>query len=232
MKRPLTTVILAMSADGKIADRTHAAARFGSANDRAHLEQQIAQADAVLFGAGTLRAYGTTLSVRDPTLVQQRQQHHKSTQPIQIVCSRSGKLDPQLRFFRQPVPRWLLTTAIGATFWQQRFEFERILTVETAAEQIDWLGAFQQFRTLGIESIAVLGGGTIVAALLEAQLIDQLWLTVCPLLLGGETAITPVAGTGFLAAIAPRLQLLNARTHDHEVFLHYQVIPSHSSSST
>ena len=54
--RPHTTVVLAMSADGKIADVKRSPARFGSAADKAHLEKQVAQVDAVLFGAGTLRA--------------------------------------------------------------------------------------------------------------------------------------------------------------------------------
>lgn len=35
-------------------------ARFGSSADKAHMEEQIALADAVLFGAGTIRAYSTT----------------------------------------------------------------------------------------------------------------------------------------------------------------------------
>ena len=65
-----TTVILAMTADGKIADYQSSAARFGSINDRTHLEQQVSLADAVLFGAGTLRAYGSTMSVSNPLLLQ------------------------------------------------------------------------------------------------------------------------------------------------------------------
>ncbi|WP_333114605.1 RibD family protein [Microcoleus sp. S11D4] len=107
--RPYTTVILAISADGKIADAARSPARFGSANDKAHLEQQVADSDAVLFGNGTLQAYGTTMRVISPELLKQRELHGKPPQPAQIVCSRSSKFDPNLRFFQQPVPRWLLT---------------------------------------------------------------------------------------------------------------------------
>ena len=103
------TVILAISADGKIADAVRSPARFGSAKDKAHLEQQVAASDAVLFGNGTLQAYGTTMRVISPELVKQREQQGKPPQPVQIVCSRSSQFDPNLRFFQQPVPRWLLT---------------------------------------------------------------------------------------------------------------------------
>jgi 5-amino-6-(5-phosphoribosylamino)uracil reductase len=224
-QRPVTTVVLALSLDGKIADYQRSPARFGSANDKAHLEQQIAAVDAVLFGAGTLRAYGTTLSVTNPTLLQQRQQIGLSPQPIQIVCSSSGKLDPEWRFFRQSVPRWLLTTFTGAALWQTPTHghyFKKILTIGAGA-QVDWQPALHLIATLGIRRLAVLGGGTLIGALLAANLIDELWITICPLILGGTTAPTLAENEGFLGATAPRLQLLETRVLGDEVFLHYCV---------
>lgn len=183
--RPHTTVILAMSADGKIADSHRHAARFGSDCDKYHLEQQIAGVDGVLFGAGTLRAYGTSLRVRQPELLHQRQQQGKPLQPIQMVCSKSARLDPRYPFFRQPFPRWLLTTPDGKQRWQDSPGFERILTCANATGDIDWAEAFGQLQQLGVQTLAVLGGGNLIASLLGAGLVDELWLTVCPLLLGG-----------------------------------------------
>lgn len=217
--RPYTTVVLAMSADGKIADFGRSPARFSSSTDKSHLEQQIAAADAVMFGAGTLRAYGTTLSVLDPALLQQRKQSLLSPQPIQIVASLQGNIDPQLRFFRQQVKRWLLTTKLGAKHWQSRSEFEQIVICEPN----EMLAAFQQLATLGVKRLAVLGGGELVASLVAADLIDEFWLTVCPLILGGANAPTPLEGTGFCAALAPRLELLSAEAKEQEVFLHYRL---------
>lgn len=225
INRPHTTVVLAMSADGKIADVTRSPARFSSPADRAHLEQQIARADGILFGAATLRAYGTTLPVSNPQLLQIREQGGVPPQPVQIVCSRAAEIDPQLRFFRQQVPRWLLTTTVGAQRWQESVKggFERILVADTAAGDIDWLNAFQQLTKLGLRRLSILGGGELVASLLAAGLIDELWLTVCPLILGGKTAPTPVQGEGFSAQLAPRLELLGVETIEQEVFLHYRL---------
>lgn len=215
-----------MSADGKIADAHRSPARFGSATDKSHLESQLAQADGVLFGAGTLRAYGTTLRITDALLLQKRQQQAKPSQPVQIVCSRSAQLDPELAFFRQPVPRWLLTTSTAAGSWQNRTEFERILMLQehngTPAGSVDWLATLHQFLELGIRQLAVTGGSELVAALMAADLIDELWLTVCPLILGGATAPTPVGGLGFLEPQALRLELVSAEAIQQEVFLHYR----------
>ncbi len=313
-----TTVILAMSADGKITDCALTAARFGSANDKSHLEQQVAASDAVLFGNGTLRAYGTTMRVISPDLVKQREVQGKPSQPVQIVCSRSRQFDPNWRFFQQPVPRWLLTgndadvsnglearstidelpcgtgilpvaeyglearstidelpcgtgilpvaeyglearstidelscgTGIlpvaeyglearstidelscrtGILPVHKRLidnaatsQFDRTLTTKTIEGEIDWIDAFQQLETLGIKRLAILGGGKLVASVLAAGLIDELWLTVCPLILGGVDAPTPVEGKGFLADLAPKLELLAVKQVGGEVFLHYR----------
>ncbi|MBF2008974.1 MAG: RibD family protein [Chlorogloeopsis fritschii C42_A2020_084] len=221
--RPHTTVVLAMSADGKIADFRRSPARFGSKTDKAHLEKQIAASDAVLFGANTLRAYGTTLTVSNPQLLQQRIQAGKPSQPIHIVITHTAHLNPELRFFQQPVSRWLITTKTGALFWQNRPEFERILGLETATEKIDIAVALQHLLTLDIAKLAVLGGGELIASMLELELIDELWLTVCPLILGGASAPTPVEGRGFLSQVAPQLQLMEVRTFEQEVFLNYRI---------
>jgi 5-amino-6-(5-phosphoribosylamino)uracil reductase len=222
--RPHTTVVLAMSVDGKIADFRRSPARFGSLVDKIHLEKQIAASDAILFGAGTLRAYSTTMTITETILLQQRKKTDKHPQPVHIVISRSGNLNPDIKFFQQPVRRWLLTTSLGAYFWQERSEFEQVLVFETAAKEIDILAALKYLARLQITRLAILGGGQLVASFLESDLIDEIWLTICPLILGGSIAPSPVEGTGFLADLAPKLQLLEVSTIEQEVFLHYRII--------
>ncbi|MEO1430671.1 MAG: dihydrofolate reductase family protein [Cyanobacteria bacterium J06633_8] len=99
---PRSTVVLAMSADGKIADVTQAPSRINSIADKVHLEKQIARSDAVLFGAETLPAYGTTFTVSHPELLQHRLVNGKPSQPVHIVISSFGKFNRDLRLFKQP----------------------------------------------------------------------------------------------------------------------------------
>jgi 5-amino-6-(5-phosphoribosylamino)uracil reductase len=221
--RPQTTVVLAISADGKIADAKRSPAKFGSVNDKNHLERQVAQADAVLFGATTLRSGGTAMRVVDPALIEKRQQQGQPPQPIQIVASKSGNIDLELPFFRQSIPRWLITTDEGAKNWQGRSQFDRILVFQSPTGETNWRETFQHLANLGIKTICVLGGGELVASLMAADLIDEFSLTVCPLILGGATAPTPVEGAGFLETMAPRLELLSCQAIDQEVFLHYRL---------
>ncbi|VXD13064.1 Bifunctional deaminase-reductase-like protein [Planktothrix serta PCC 8927] len=223
INRPHTTVILAMSADGKISDELRSPARFGSEQDKLHLEQQVAQMDGVLFGAGTLNAYQTTIKITDSELLKIRKQQGKPPQPVQIVVSTSGKINPDFRFFKQPVPHWLLTTTRGQELCKTTAGFEKIIIADNNFNQIDWVIAFEQLQKLGLNRLGILGGGQLVSALLKQNLIDEFWLTICPLILAGKNSPTPADGDGFLSSIAPRLKLLEVKTVGQEVFLHYQV---------
>ena len=221
--RPKTIVILAMTADGKIADFKRNAARFGSDIDKNHLEKQISLVDSVIFGAGTLRAYGTNLTVKNPELLAARKQQNKSSQPINIVVSASGKIADNLRFFSQPVPHWLITTEQGTR--NNTSNFEKVLTFSALEKgKIDLVAAFKRLKEIGLNNVAILGGGELVASCLEQNLIDEFWLTICPYILGGKNAPTPVEGKGFLSKHSQKLELLSLEQIEQEIFLHYKVL--------
>jgi 5-amino-6-(5-phosphoribosylamino)uracil reductase len=218
-----TTLVLAMTADGKISDVRKSPPTFGSERDYAHLEAQMAVADAILVGSGTLNDGGNAVLVAKPELVEARLERSQSPQPIQIICSRTGKIDRELPFFGQPISRWLLTTQIGATDWLDLSKFDRVLVCETNDGDIDWNLVTTRFTDLGIQNICFLGGAELAASLFAAKFIDELWLTVCPFIYGGSTAPSPVSGAGFTPELAPRLELLSVDRIDQELFLHYRV---------
>lgn len=223
--RPHTTTILAITADGKIADYTRSAARFSSATDKAHLESQISLVDGVIFGAGTLRAYGTSLPICNTQLKQLRLNRGQNPQPIHLVVSASGSIASGLKFFEQPIPRWLLTTQENSQLWHNDSLFDRIIVGKTDADSnFEWSEILSQLKDLRMQKLAILGGGELVASLLAIEAIDEIWLTVCPVIFGGVTAPTPVAGTGWLQSASIKLNLLEVKHIDGEVFLHYRVI--------
>ena len=74
-----------------------------------------------------------------------------------------------------------------------------------------------------IQNLVVMGGGELVASLLSDGFVDDLYLTICPLLIGGKTAPTPVGGLGFILPRTPQLTLKSCQVAADEVFLHYSV---------
>ncbi len=218
------TLVLAMTADGKITDAAKSPPTFSSDRDYAHLVEQIAESDAILVGSGTLNDGGSVVLVAEPELIQARIDRGQPAQPPQIICSRSGKIDAQLPFFSQPIDRWLLTTKHGGSTWPEGESFSRVILCETAdGSDIDWQVASTSLTELGIKSICFLGGSALAASLFAANFIDDLWLTVCPLIYGGSGDTTPVSGIGFTPDSAPKLTLLSVDRVEQEIFLHYQV---------
>jgi 5-amino-6-(5-phosphoribosylamino)uracil reductase len=211
-----TTLVLAMTADGKIANADRAPAKFSSAADFRHLEEQVAASDAVLIGAGTLRVHGTTMRVLDPLLIQARIDRGQSPQPIQIACSTQGHLERSLPFFRQPVSRWL----VAAQAPIENSGFDRVFVIPDGSMGIDWLQLWMELPKLGIDRLCILGGARLATVLWEKKLIDEFQLTICPMILGGAMSPTPCLGLGF--PDPQQLQLIDHRIVGDEVFLQYR----------
>lgn len=208
---PWLRLVLAVSLDGRLAPPEGGAAQLGGAPDRQLLEEALAWADACLIGAGTLRQHGTTCLIHDPALLQRRRQAGAADQPLAIVISGSGALEPGLRFFRQPLRRWLLQLPPGPVSAESGADgpgspppgFERMLRLP------GWPQALAALAESGLERLVVLGGARLAASLLAEDRLDELQLTVCPLLLGGPHAWVPA---GFPGAPEPRTwELLEAR---------------------
>lgn len=244
-ERPYTTAIFAMSADGKISDVRRSGRKLGSKHDFRQLEECVAASDAVLMGAGTLRSGGTAMRVLSDDLFQQREAQGRSPQPRQLIVSRSGQIPRDLPFFHQPIPRWLVTTIQGSQAWRDRPGFDHVWVCECRdpdrsqslnqhelQKTVDLRLMLQRLKHDGIDQLAVLGGGALVADLFALGAIDELHLTVCPIVLGGVTAPTPIDGHGLIHLhpedqSALTLTLLAAQTVEQEIFLRYRV--NHSS---
>ncbi|MGY2880367.1 5-amino-6-(5-phosphoribosylamino)uracil reductase [Thermostichus sp. OS-CIW-28] len=219
LNRPHLVAIFAQSLDGKIAAHRAQRPSFSSPEDYRHLETQAAQQQALIMGAATLRAYGTSLRIRDPELIQRRTAQGLSPQPLTIICSGSGDIPEDLPFFRQPLTRWLWTTPKGSQIWQNRTGFEDIWV----AADWDLPARLARLRSLGIERVGLLGGGRLLGAFLQAGALDELWVTLAPVLLSGY-ADAPASIEGWqVQGSPPQLELLECRRGSKELFLRYRV---------
>ncbi|MEB3297193.1 MAG: dihydrofolate reductase family protein [Cyanobacteriota bacterium] len=176
--RPFTRLVLAVSLDGRLAPPAGGAAQIGGRGDRRVLEEALAWADAALVGAETLRRHRSTALIHHADLLEGRAAAGRSPQPLALVASGGGIIPPELPFFRQPLERWLLAPP-GVETRAQTLGFHRGLPLH------NWAAAMADLAELGMHRMALLGGARLAAALLSADLVDELQLTLCPQLLGG-----------------------------------------------
>lgn len=221
-----TTLVLAMTADGKISAVDPKAPRHSDPADQAHVEYQVSLADLILMGSGTIRAEEKTFTIRNPELLAARSVRGQSLQPITCVVSRSLDLSPDLRFFQQDVERWIFTTRTGLERCPDTTTTLHKLAnlVELGDTDLNWDRAYTLMSEKGINKVVALGGGSLTAALLQAGRIDDWWLTIWPVIYGGHNVPTPVEGEGFLPTHAPQLHLVETRQIGSELFLHYRTL--------
>jgi riboflavin-specific deaminase-like protein len=223
---------MAMTADGKIDTFERRGARISGSADTARVDRLRAEADGVLVGGHTLLGEDPRLTVRDTSLSQDRVRAGRPAQPTRIgvvsVISIPGgpdSLPSDSRFLGDGSGHVIICTTrrtdAGAIDW---LESRGARVVVHDGPRVDLASALATIVEMGVERLLVEGGSTIVAALLEAQLVDEIQLSVAPMLFGGESAPTPVGGSGWVAGDAIRMDLADvARDADGDAVLRYLV---------
>ena len=193
MERPSVRLVLAVSLDGRLALASGGAAHLGGVGDRHVLEQALAWSDAVLIGAGTLRAHRCTCLIHEPQLLAQRKQEGRSLQPTALVVSRRPDFCLEWPFFQQELERHLLTP-------------DRLLSVDGFSVihrlQSSWETTLVELAAWGFHRLVLLGGASLCGSLLEADQVDELQLTLSPRLLGGRFSWIPIDGFSMPAALS------------------------------
>jgi 5-amino-6-(5-phosphoribosylamino)uracil reductase len=227
--RPLVTLNVAESVDGKIAPVDGGKVNFGSAEDRAQMEALRAEADGVLIGCGTLRAEDPPLLIRDPDVRERRLAAKGSPHPRNItVCSILPEHLAGMRFFQSPETEKLVFTTerTPAGLRQAAVRYARVEVVpHDESGRVDVVEVLRRLPPLGIGHLLLEGGGELNFSMLQAGLIDELYLTVCPFVFGGRTAPTSFDGAGFTRDQVRKLALRSQRVSTRgEVFLRYDVL--------
>jgi riboflavin-specific deaminase-like protein len=209
-ERPFLAINMVSTVDGRAA-LSGSAVGIGSPIDHRLLFELRAEADVVMHGAGTVRA--DPLSARVPAdLVAQRTARGLSPQPMGAIVTRSGNLPTRHPYYDS-------TTLIYVTS-------DRAVPVDLPTVEIcrmaDVRGAVCDLARRGVRRILCEGGPTLNSALFQAQLIDEVFLTIAPKLLGGEDPLTVVRGPRFPSML--RLHLRSLVEVEGELFLRYGVI--------
>lgn len=79
----------------------------------------------------------------------------------------------------------------------------------------------------GVETLLVEAGGDLLFQFLAAGALDEIHVTLCPMIIGGDTP-SLADGEGFLFAHMPRLRRISTEVEGDEIFLHYSVLSAGS----
>jgi 5-amino-6-(5-phosphoribosylamino)uracil reductase len=228
--RPFISLNVAQSADGKIAPVDGGKINFGSAEDRAQMEALRFEADAVLIGGGTLMAEDPPLLIRDAAVQSARIAAKGAPHPINMtVCSLLPAGLAGMSFFNHPETEKVVFTTerTPSDLIAAARRLARVEVVPLAPNgQVDLVEVVRRMPSLGIRHLLLEGGGELNFSMISADLVDEMYLTICPFLFGGRTAPTPVDGAGFPRSHVRKLVLKSHRAGTYgELFLHYALLP-------
>jgi riboflavin biosynthesis pyrimidine reductase len=175
---------------------------LAGAGDRALFKVLREVADVVLVGAGTVRAENYAGAQMSVVARQARQARGQAEIPPIAVVTASGAVEPTSRLFTHTeTPPLIFTT--NASFLATRERVQGRADVFDASTSdpiaVDPVAVLAQLAQRGLHRVLCEGGPTLLGAIVECEMLDELALTVAPMLVAGG-APRIVTGRGPVSA--------------------------------
>ena len=190
--RPYVVLNMVTSLDGKAAAGGQTRTLSSDA-DRLVFHGLRTQADAILVGAGTVRIERYGKAIKSEELRARREAEGLEPDPLVVIVSGRLDLPPDLPILGEPEARVVIAT--GA-----EHELEGVAAQVTYLRTGDDLALMlaQLREQHGVRSVLCEGGPTLNSFLLAAGVVDELFLTLSPQIVGGAAGLTIVGGRELL----------------------------------
>jgi riboflavin-specific deaminase-like protein len=174
----------AVSLDGYLDDASPERLLLSNEADFDRVDQLRAESDAIMVGAGTLRADNPRLLVRSDARRAERVRQGRPEHPIKVTVTADGDLAPELVCWHTGGAKLVYATETAAT----RLRLGELARVVTLGPRIDFGALLDDLGERGVHRLMVEGGGQLHTAFLSAELADELRLAVAPIVVGDDRA--------------------------------------------
>ena len=181
-----TILKCATSLDGFIDDASAERLLLSNSEDFARADRVRAESDAILVGAHTIRKDNPRLLLRSPDLIQERITRGKPPHPLKVTVTRSGNLESGARFFTEGDGEKLVLCpkGVGASLHAKLGYNVTVDEIESCTAQL----IHEHLKKRGVERLLLEGGEKTIAQFLEADLIDEIQISIAPFLVGDSSA--------------------------------------------
>lgn len=222
MPRPHVLLSAAVSIDGHLDTRPgEDRLLLSNGADFDRVDAVRASVDAILVGAGTLRADNPRLLVNSPERRAARVAAGRPAYPLKVTLTGTGALDPGWKFWHHGGDKLVLAVGEEATE-KARASLGGLARVQRVPAGAVWPAALDLLGdAYGVGRLMVEGGGSLHTQLLEGAYADELHLVVAPLLVGQPDAVRMLGPAHYPGGPSARLRLLEARQIGDVVLLRY-----------
>ena len=222
--RPHVVVNVAMSADGKISTRERRQVKISGAQDFSRVDQLKAGSDAVMVGIGTVLADDPSLTVKSEENRTSRLNRGVDEHPVRIVVDSTARIPPDAAVLHKGAGKRIVAVSRQADP-EKIAALQSFATVIIAGEdEVDLAILMDKLGEMGIRRVMVEGGGTLIASLITAGLVNEIYTFIGNMIIGGKDSPTFVDGKGFILESGfCRLNLLEMHRIENGVLLHWNV---------
>ncbi len=213
--RPYVIINMVSSVDGRTAVGGRSSG-IGDEVDRQTMRTLRSKADAVMVGAGTLRAEKLSLGLDEPS---------GKPQPLAVIATRTGDVPLESNLIAGEHQEVLVITTQDAP---QSLDARVLRMPATASGGVDLGEALKVLKAeYAVDLLLVEGGPSLNHVLISSHLADELFLTLAPKLLGGtaDESLAILEGPR-LSPEARNLSLLSVHFAAGELFLRCDLQPS------
>ena len=196
--RPFVAVNIAITADGKIAPDTRKFEPFSSERDQQLLMELRSRADAVMAGARTVCNGKVTLGPGGKKYQEQRIENGLAEFNLRVIVSRTGAISPKAHIFTKRFsPILLLTTEAAPPARLKALSKVCDAMFISPGKTLDFAAVLKWLREKWkVKRLLCEGGGELNAPMFRGGFVDELYLTIAPVVFGGRTAPTLADGDG------------------------------------
>jgi len=224
---PFVFLNVATTADGKLAPTSRHFVPFSSKRDQELLLELRTRCDAIMAGARTVDAVPVNLGPGGKRFRAERLRNGLNEYNLRVVVSGSGSLNPEAEIFKHTFsPIVVLVTERAGKTRLARLRKRGAIVHVCGASEIDFPSALRWLRKeWNVKRLLCEGGGEINAALFQHDLVDELYMTLCPAIFGGRHAPTLADGCGAATLADAHLMELKAMEPiGEELYLVYQAV--------
>ena len=222
--RPFVFINAAMSADGKIATIERRQTRISSERDFDRVDSLKAESDAIMVGVGTILADNPSLTVKSEKRREERRKARKDENPLRIVVDSKARTPVDAEILNKGEGKRIIAVSKQAIVENVERLGEKAEILICGNEEVNLRNLLYLLWQRGVSRLMVEGGAMLNWSLISQGLVDEIYIYVGNMVIGGEYAPTLVDGNGFIEEEKMvKLELLSAKRMDEGILLRWRV---------
>ncbi|VVB64554.1 2,5-diamino-6-ribosylamino-4(3H)-pyrimidinone 5'-phosphate reductase [uncultured archaeon] len=219
MDRPFVFINSAMSADGKISSILHRQVRISGTEDLIRVDELRASSDAIMVGIGTVLADDPGLRVKSELLRKERLKRGTYENPLRIVADSLARTPPGAEVLGAGC---IIAVSRAAPPERLAALSDRCKIFVSGEGRVDLIELMSFLHKIGVKRLMVEGGAILNWTMISAGLVDEIYVYVGSMLIGGDGAPSLLSGAGFYVNF-PKLELISLERLGEGVLLRWHV---------